>query len=71
MFDQEGDIVWSEINPDCMRVKSIKEKEDYDKDIWRYGGSSKKEQIVDKWNLFNKLLIDWFQKNRFNETELI
>ena len=51
-----------------MRVKSIKEKEDYDKDIWRYGGSSKKEQIVNKWNLFNKLFIGWFEKNRFNET---
>ena len=45
MFDKEGSVVWSEINPDCMRVKKIEtgsERLDYDKDIWRVGGSSSK-----------------------------
>ena len=71
MFDREGSVVWSEINPDCMRVKKIEnnhERLDYDKDIWRIGGSSSKEKIKEKWTLFNKLLIDYFEKNRFFET---
>lgn len=54
-----------------MRVKSTKNKEDYDKDIWRYGGSAKKEQIVKKWTLFNELFIGWFKGNRYHETELV
>ena len=33
---------------------------DYDKDIWRVGGSSSKDKIKEKWTLFNKLLIDYF-----------
>ena len=42
MIDREEKYIWSEINPDCLRVKSIKEREDYDKDIWRAGGSTSK-----------------------------
>ncbi len=71
MFDKTGSIVWSEINPDCMRVKRIETgqaREDYDKDIWRAGGSSSKSTITEKWKLFNKILIDYFTKNRFHET---
>ena len=44
---------------------------DYDKDIWRVGGSSSKDKIKEKWTLFNKLLIEYFQKNRYFETELL
>ena len=44
---------------------------DYDKDIWRVGGSSSKDKIKEKWTLFNKLLIDYFSKNRYFETELL
>lgn len=46
MFDNNGTTVWSEINPDCMRVKRIETREDLDKDIWRVGGSSSKEKIL-------------------------
>ena len=67
MVDDEGTI-WSEINPDCMRVKSIEEKTDYDKDIWRQGGSSAKEKLMEKWNLFNKMVSEYFLRNRFHET---
>jgi hypothetical protein len=74
MFNADGSVAWSEINPDCMRVKKLETghaREDYDKDIWRIGGSSSKEKITEKWNLFNKLLINYFLKNRFHETELL
>lgn len=54
-----------------MRVKSIVEREDYDKDIWRYGGSASKDKICQKWTIFNKIFIDWFNENRFHKTEMI
>ena len=57
-----------------MRVKKIEngsQRMDYDKDIWRVGGSSSKDKIKEKWTLFNKLLIEYFQKNRYFETELL
>ena len=60
MFSSDGKVVWSEINPDCMRVKKLEggqKRVDYDKDIWRSGGSSSKEKIKEKWSLFNGLLI--------------
>jgi len=74
MFNYDGSVAWSEINPDCMRVKKIengKLREDYDKDIWRIGGSASKDKIIMKWTLFNKLFIDYFLKNRFHQTELL
>lgn len=71
MFDNDGTTVWSEINPDCMRVKRIETREDLDKDIWRVGGSSSKEKILEKWTYFNSLFINYFMKNRFHETELV
>jgi hypothetical protein len=48
MLNNNGDTVWSEINPDCMRVKKNEQnsRENYDKDIWRIGGSSSKEKIM-------------------------
>ena len=63
MFTSNGDIVWSEINPDCMRVKRLhtdQSREDYDKDIWRAGGSSSKDTILQKWTTFNQLLMNYF-----------
>jgi hypothetical protein len=53
MIDTSCNYIWSEINPDCLRVKSIKQREDYDKDIWRAGGSSSKDVILKKWKVFN------------------
>lgn len=68
MLDSHGDTVWSEINPDCMRVKKneLESRVNYDKDIWRIGGSASKAQILEKWTLFNKLFIDYFTNNRFH-----
>jgi len=53
-----------------MRVKLISKegREDYDKDIWRSGGSASKEQIKTKWSAFNQLLIGYFNKNSFMES---
>ena len=59
MFTSDGKWVWSEINPDCMRVKLIEKKgrEDYDKDVWRAGGSDSKSKIKEKWRKFNEKFI--------------
>jgi hypothetical protein len=46
-------------------------RENYDKDIWRVGGSDSKSKIIEKWTLFNKLFIEYFVCNRFHETELL
>ena len=58
-----------------MRVKKIENfsttREDYDKDIWRIGGSASKDLIIKKWALFNSLFVDYFLKNRFHQTELL
>lgn len=70
MVDNNMEWIWSEINPDCLRVKSIKEREDYDKDIWRAGGSSSKDLIMKKWQLFNDIFIEYFKKHKFMESEL-
>ncbi len=42
MMDRAGEVFWSEINPDCMRIKAANSDVKYDKDIWRAGGSSSK-----------------------------
>ena len=70
MIDETCSTIWSEINPDCLRVKSKESREDYDKDIWRVGGSSSKELIMKKWSLFNEIFINYFKNHRFMETEL-
>lgn len=76
MLSSDGEVTWSEINPDCMRVKAIEnhdlsKREDYDKDIWRAGGSSSKDLIIVKWRLFNQLFADYFLGKRFHESELL
>jgi hypothetical protein len=53
------------------RIESDNSREDYDKDIWRSGGSDSKTRIIEKWTLFNKLLIDYFAAHRFHQTELL
>ena len=64
MLDQKAEVFWSEINPDCMRIKSTSLSEVYDKDIWRAGGSSSKEEILKKWSLLNKILTDYLLSHR-------
>jgi hypothetical protein len=43
MMDRTGEVFWSEINPDCMRIRASAMDVKYDKDIWRTGGSSSKD----------------------------
>lgn len=74
MLDKYSNRIWSEINPDCLRVKSLsneqsKSRIDYDKDIWRYGGSSAKEMIIKKWKIFNTIFVEYFKEHRFMDVE--
>lgn len=65
MLDKTGKTFWSEINQDCMRIVAIDNKDiRFDKDIWRAGGSSAKDAIMEKWIEFNKLVMVYFDKNR-------
>jgi hypothetical protein len=64
MLDNQAETFWSEINPDCMRIKSNNLKEEYDKDIWRAGGSSSKDQILKKWTLLNNILTKYLLEHR-------
>jgi phosphoribosylformimino-5-aminoimidazole carboxamide ribonucleotide (ProFAR) isomerase/phosphoribosyl-ATP pyrophosphohydrolase/broad-specificity NMP kinase len=69
MIDSAGKVFWSEINQDCFRFKSISNNQDsYDKDLWRSGGASvnSKEEIKKKWGVFNNILKDYFNKNKFH-----
>ncbi|CAF3371628.1 unnamed protein product [Rotaria sp. Silwood2] len=72
MLDKNGKQFWGEINQDCMRITMIDNNQNkFDKDIWRTGGSSSREQIMQKWNDFNKIFFDYFMKNKFHQTELL
>ena len=65
MLDNNGNICWSEINQDCMRIINHNNSESLDKDIWRIGGSASKELIKNKWISFNNIMSDYFSKNTF------
>ncbi len=65
MLDNDGEMCWSEINQDCMRIINHNSNESLDKDIWRSGGSSSKDAIKDKWTTFNTIMTDYFSKNPF------
>ncbi|CAF4117487.1 unnamed protein product [Adineta steineri] len=72
MLNKNGEQFWSEINQDCMRITMIDNNQNkFDKDIWRKGGSSSREQILNKWNDFNKIFLEYFMKNKFHQTELL
>jgi phosphoribosylaminoimidazole-succinocarboxamide synthase len=49
---EDGSTIFSEISPDCMRVKALDES--LDKDLWRSGNSS--ELVLNKWNKFADLI---------------
>ena len=70
MIDSEGKYFWSEINQDCMRLKTYDSLTSYDKDIWRIGGSSQSNAITDKWIELNKMMMKYFDTNRFHLTEI-
>ena len=75
MLDKTGKVFWSEINQDCMRIKTTDKFfdhsiESFDKDIWRAGGSSSKEMLVKKWIQFNQIMMNFFYSNPFQQTEI-
>lgn len=52
-IDEDGNTIFSEVSPDCMRVTS-KDEGSLDKDIWRAGGSS--PLLLEKWQRFVDLI---------------
>jgi phosphoribosylaminoimidazole-succinocarboxamide synthase len=53
-IDRTGKVLYGEISPDCMRVRSQAsiEAEAFDKDIWRSGGTP--EEVVERYlRLYN------------------
>ena len=71
MCDDSCTILWSEINQDCMRIKMSENKVDYDKDIWRAGGSSSASMILSKWSELNLMLSSYLISMPFHLTELM
>lgn len=71
MIDSEGKYFWSEINQDCMRLKTLDSSVSYDKDIWRIGGSSQSGSITSKWTELNQIMISYFELNKFHLTEML
>ncbi len=51
---EDGKMIFSEISPDCMRVK-LNDKS-LDKDLWRSGNSSNK--VLEKWTQFVEMIED-------------
>lgn len=71
-FMLSGDTFWSEVNQDCMRiVPADKNAETLDKDIWRSGGSSRKEKLISKWKTFNNLMKQHFEKFPYKKTGMV
>ncbi|KAI1827148.1 hypothetical protein F4861DRAFT_494201 [Xylaria intraflava] len=76
MLDPTGRTMWSEINQDCMRIKrreitSANGQDAFDKDVWRAGGSSVAETILDKWTQLNSLLRGYLVGRPFHEHEMV
>lgn len=71
MLNREGQVFWSEINPDCMRIVASSTEEHYDKDLWRTGGSGAKKSIVQKWTQCTKILMEYFDTRPFHSTEML
>lgn len=70
MADRQGRILWSEINQDCMRIVTLGQTDNrYDKDIWRAGGSSSKELLLQKWISFNDILMTSMNSHRFDPAD--
>jgi phosphoribosylaminoimidazole-succinocarboxamide synthase len=47
-IDATGQMIFSELSPDCMRVRD--DQDSLDKDVWRMGGSS--QDVLKKWHMF-------------------
>lgn len=70
MIDKYSKYVWSEINPDCMRIVSKSDGTQYDKDIWRAQMNNSKDNVIKQWDSFNKIFSSYFDENKYIETEL-
>jgi len=70
MMDSQNKYIWSEINPDCMRIISKSDGSLYDKDIWRQQTSGTKEHIIKQWQSFNSIFEMYFDLNKYIESEL-
>jgi phosphoribosylaminoimidazole-succinocarboxamide synthase len=59
-IDKTGEVIFGEISPDCMRVKSIlgnpEERESFDKDLWREG--EKKQLLSERYERLFTLLFN-------------
>ncbi|CAI7614370.1 unnamed protein product [Penicillium palitans] len=76
MLDPTGHTIWSEINQDCMRIKrregtNANGQDAFDKDVWRAGGNSVEEAILDKWTQLNSLLHAHLAGRPFHEHEMV
>lgn len=79
MLDPTGRTMWSEINQDCMRIKwrereattNANGQDAFDKDVWRAGGSSVEQAILDKWSQLNSLLRAHLAGRPFHEHEMV
>lgn len=70
MIDSQNKYIWSEINPDCMRIISKNGGSLYDKDIWRQQTSGTKDHIVKQWKSFNDIFEKYFDSNEYIKNEL-
>ncbi|KAG9252267.1 uncharacterized protein F5Z01DRAFT_682750 [Emericellopsis atlantica] len=76
MLDPTGRTMWSEINQDCMRIKwrevtKANGQDTFDKDVWRAGGSSVQEAILNKWTRLNSLLRAPLADHPFHKHEMV
>jgi phosphoribosylaminoimidazole-succinocarboxamide synthase len=53
-LDETGRVVCSELSPDNMRIKKADAADDFDKDIWRKGGSA--DDMLARWRAFQEAL---------------
>lgn len=49
---EDGEKIYGEVSPDCMRVKF--EDKDFDKDLWRKG--AKESIVLNQWRQFNEII---------------
>ena len=67
VFDKTGTMIFSEINQDCMRMKT---GDDYhfDKNLWRQHAD--KQTIMMRWKEFNDIFEKYFRKHLFKDVYL-
>jgi hypothetical protein len=48
-FDESGTVLCGEISPDNMRIKSLSDAADFDKDLWRKNRPA--QEIIAQWTV--------------------